>query len=314
MLSRRNVRIKVMQTLYSREHDKEKTIERLEKTTLESINAFYRCFLYNLYLLSKTAEYVIRDNQIQAAKFIQQEDKSFLSSQVFDNIIIQHIVERESLYQEIKREKMDLRADEDYFRQFFQLLKKTKEYSEYSLKQNPLMPEDKEIIYFIYKKILYPNEMFQQHIEDVFTGWLDDREAIYHSVINTIETIAPGQSSFITNRVKDMKEVKEYAIDLLKKTIYNEEEAEQIITPFLENWDKERLAMLDLLLMKMTVIEMIYFPSIPVKVSINEYIELAKLYSTPKSGEFINGILDSLMKKLKEENRIIKSGRGEKES
>src|SRR4030095_12571222 len=207
----------------------------------------------------------------------------------------------------------DVRIDSDYFRQFFQQLKKKAEYTSYSQKENPLLPEDKAIISFVYKKILFPSELFQQHIEDIFPGWLDDKEAIYHSVIGVIEAFSPDQSSFVITRSRDSREGKEFALDLLRKTIMNETELDALISPFLENWDRERVAMIDFLLMKMALVEMLYFPEIPVKVSMNEYIELAKLYSTPKSGEFINGILDSMMKKLKEEGKILKEGRGMKE-
>lgn len=313
MLTRRNVRIKVMQTIYAHEHDLEKTLERLEKSMLENINSFYRAFLYNLYILAKTTEYAVTDVQIRAGKFIHAEEDNFLSAQIFHNPIIQHLVEKEGLYREMRREKMDTRLDEDYVRQFFQILKKTPEYSSYSHKENPLLPEDAEIISFLYKKILFPNEMFQQHVEDVFPGWLDDKDAIYHSVMSTIESIAPDQNPFVIVRSKDSKEGKEFAISLLRNTIHHNEEMDALIAPFLENWDKERLAMLDFILMKMAVTEMLNFPQIPVKVSMNEYIDLAKIYSTPKSGEFINGILDSIMKKLKEDGKILKEGRGMKE-
>ena len=314
MLSRRNVRIKVMQTVYAHTHDQEKTLELLEKTMMENINSFYRSFLYNLYILAKTAEFVIQDVQIRAGKHIPLAEDRFLSVQLFHNTIMQHLVVNERLYYEIRKEKLDNRIDEDYFRQFFQALKKTPEYQDYSKKENPLLPEDKEMIAFLYKKILYPNDNFQQHIEDVFPGWLDDKDAIYHSVMNFFEMIGPDQKSFLISRSKETKEEKEFAIHLLRNTLHHETELDLLIGPFLENWDKERLAMLDFILMKMAVCEMLYLPEIPVKVSMNEYIEIAKLYSTPKSGEFINGILDALMKKLKEEGKILKEGRGMLES
>jgi N utilization substance protein B len=312
MLSRRNVRIKVMQTVYAHEHDKEKTIERLEKTMLENINSFYRAYLYNLYIICKTAEYVIADAQIKSAKFIKDERED-LSVQIFYNPIIQHLVEKENIYLEMRREKLDGRADSDYFRLFFQSLKKNEEYEDYSRKENPLLPEDQSIISILYKHVLFPNDIYQQHIEDIFPGWLDDKDAIYHSIINTLESISPAQKAFVINRSKETKESKEFAINLLRKTLHHDDEVVQMITPFLENWDKERLAIMDFILMKMAITEMLYLSEIPVKVTMNEYIELAKIYSTPKSGEFINGILDAMMKKLKEDGRIVKEGRGMKE-
>ena len=129
-------------------------------------------------------------------------------------------------------------------------------------------------------------------------------------LMNFIETVSPNQSTFIIRQARDLKEVKQFAIDLYRKTISHEQETETLIVSILENWDKERVALLDMLLMKMALTELLFFPEIPVKVTMNEYIDLSKLYSTPKSGEFINGILDSILKKLREEGRIEKSGRG----
>ncbi|HYV95728.1 MAG TPA: transcription antitermination factor NusB [Chitinophagales bacterium] len=299
-----------MQTIYAHEQDREKTLDRLEKSMLENINAASRAFLYNLYVLCKTAEYVNTDLQIRSVKFIPSEDDKILSASLFHNPIIQHLVVNEDLYREIQKEKLDTRIDPDYFRQFFQKLKKTDEYSAYSRKENPLFTDDREIILFLYKKILLPDDLFQQLLEDIFHTWQDDREPIYHAILNFIDTVPPNHDAFIIRQSKDLKEVKQFAVDLLRKTIYNDEETEALIVPILENWDKERVALLDMLLMKMALTELLYFPEIPVKVTMNEYIDLSKNYSTPKSGEFINGILDSVLRKLREENKIQKTGRG----
>lgn len=314
MLSRRNVRVKVMQTLYAHAHDGEKKNERLEKTMLENINNFYKAFLYNLYLLAKSTEYVITDVQIMASKHIPSAADRLLSVQLYHNFMIQHLVEVEGLYKEIQKEKLNHRIDDDYFRQFFQALKKTPEYQAYNRLENPLLTDDRNILTFLYKKILFAGELFQQHVEDIFPGWLDDKDAIYHAVMNVLNSLAPEQNTAILSKSKETKEEKSFALRLLRHTLYHETDLDELIAPFLENWDKERLAMMDFILMKMAVSEMLYLAEIPPKVSMNEYIELAKQYSTPKSGEFINGILDAIMKKLKEEGRIIKEGRGTKES
>lgn len=303
-----------MQAIYAFEQDPEKTIERLEKSMLENINAAPRGLLLNLYILCKTAEYVNTDLQIRAEKHIQSEEDKNLSVSILYNPVIQHLVVTEDLFREIQKEKLDLRFDPDCFRYFFQKLKKTEEYNEYAQKENPLLTEDREIITFLYKNILLTDELFLQITEDVFATWQDDRESIYHHVLNFITTVPPNQPAFVVRQSKEMKEVKQFAGELLRKTIYNKEETESLIVPLLENWDKERVALLDMVLMKMAVIELLYFPEIPVKVTMNEYIDLSKLYSTPKSGEFINGILDTILKKLRDENKIQKAGRGLQEN
>lgn len=303
-----------MQTVYAHEQDREKTVERLEKAMLENINNSVRCFLYQLYLLCKTAEYVVTDVQIRSSKFIPSEEDRNLSVSLFHNPVIQHLVVTENLYQEIHREKLDLRIDADNFRHFFQKLRKSDEYQSYHRNENPLLTDDREILAFLYKNILTTDELFEQNLEDVFPAWQDDRELIFHAVMNYISHAAPNREPHVVREARDLKELKHFAAELLRKTIYNEPDTEVIISSFLQHWDRERVAMMDMLLMKMAVTEWLYFPEIPTKVTINEYIELAKLYSTPKSGEFVNGILDAILKKLKEEDRIQKMGRGTKEN
>src|ERR1700759_1098912 len=141
MLTRRHIRMKVMQMIYAYSYDRTKTVERLEKTLLENINFFSRAFLFNLYLLEKTAAYANTDLQIQASKHLVKEDR-LLSAQIFFNPIIQHLVNAEELEREIRHEKLEGRIDTDYFRQFFQALKKTREYEEYAAKVNPLLTDD----------------------------------------------------------------------------------------------------------------------------------------------------------------------------
>jgi transcription antitermination protein NusB len=302
-----------MQMIYAYSYDRTKTVERLEKTLLENINLFSRAFLYNLYLLEKTSAYANTDLQIQASKHLAQDDR-LLSAQIFFNPIIQHLVNIEPLEREIRHEKLESRIDTDYFRQFFQALKKTKEYEGYASKINPLLTDDLEVVSFLYQKILCGSELFQQHLEEIFASWLDDRDSIFHLVLQTLQQIAPGENAFIVRQASDIKEEKNFGIQLLRETILHDAESEEILTSLLQHWQKERVAVLDWALMKMALTEMSYFPEIPTKVSINEYIELAKAYSTPKSNEFINGILDSALKRLQQEGRIQKTGRGLQES
>jgi N utilization substance protein B len=314
MLSRRAIRVKVMQTVYAHEQDREKTIARLEKSMFENINNSIRCYLYQLYLLCKTTEYVVTDVQIRSAKFIPTEEDRNQSVSLFHNPVIQHLVVTENLYQEIHREKLDTRIDADSFRQFFQKLRKSDEYQAYAQLENPLLTDDRAIIHFLYKSILGTDELFEQVLEDLFPAWQDDRELIYHAVLNYISNAGPNREPYVIREARDLKELKQFGSELLKQTIQNESDTGAVIASFLQHWDTERVAMMDMLIMKMAVTEWLYFADIPTKVTMNEYIELAKLYSTPKSGEFVNGILDAILKKLVADERIQKTGRGTKEN
>lgn len=314
MISRHLARIKVMQVLYAHAQDQDKTMNRLERYLLETLNKTYRSFLYSLYVLCKTAEYVFEDNRIRSEKFFPTEEDKIRSTAIFDNPVIQHLVVQEKLYKEIEHEKLDRQADPDLFRMFFQQLRKTPEYREFALKTNPLLTEERDMILFLYRAIISASDTFQQHMEDLFTSWPDDRELVFKVILHHLSQLGPDEPPHIIRQAQEQREVKTFAVNLLHRVLEHAAETEAFILPHLQNWDPERVAILDMLLMKMALTEWLYFPEIPVKVSFDEYIEISKRYSTPRSGEFINGVLDALLKKLREEQRIQKSGRGTQEA
>lgn len=307
MLSRRNIRVKAMQVMYMHEQNPDLPIEKLEKTLKDSVHNFYRTFVYNLYVIIKTAEFVNEDAIIRAGKFLPTEADKNVSVKLFHNPVLQKLVLDEEFIRFIRHEKLEHYFDKDYAHKFFHLLAGTNEYKNYVGKENSTIEDDKRIIQFLYKKILFKQELFHQLMEDIFPNWPDDTEVISFAVLNFISQISIDK---IPEWQTDLIEENKFATELLDNTFYNEEYLTGLITPKLKNWDKERLAQIDLLLMKLALAEIIYFPNIPVKVSINEYIEISKLYSTPKSGDFINGVLDRLMKELQEKNVIKKTGRG----
>lgn len=296
-----------MQVMYMHEQNPDLPIEKLEKTLKDSIHNFYRTFVYNLYVIIKTAEFVNEDAIIRAGKFLPTEADKNVSVKLFHNPVLQKLVLDEEFIRFIRYEKLEHYFDKDYAHKFFHLLAGTNEYKNYVGKENSTIEDDKRIIQFLYKKILFKQELFHQLMEDIFPNWPDDTEVISFAVLNFISQISIGK---IPEWQTDLIEENKFATELLDNTFYNEEYLTGLITPKLKNWDKERLAQIDLLLMKLALAEIIYFPNIPVKVSINEYIEISKLYSTPKSGDFINGVLDRLMKELQEKNVIKKTGRG----
>ncbi|MCS6917785.1 MAG: transcription antitermination factor NusB [Chitinophagales bacterium] len=310
MISRHLARIKVMQVLYAYSQDNDKTRNRLERYLLENLNKTYRSFLYSLYVLCKTAEYVFTDVQIRSGKFLPTEEDQIRSTAVFDNPIVQHLVKTEKLYEAVQQEKLHQLADPDLFRLFFQQLRKTEEYRAFALKTYTLLSEERDLLLFLYRSVISASDLFQQHMEDLFSSWPDDRELVFKVILHHLSTIGPSDPPGIIRQAQEQREVKQFAVSLLHQVLDHSRETEELILPHLENWDPERVALLDMLLMKMTLTEWLYFPEIPIKVSFDEYIEIAKSYSTPKSGEFINGLLDALLKKLRDEQRIHKSGRG----
>jgi N utilization substance protein B len=146
-------------------------------------------------------------------------------------------------------------------------------------------------------------------MEDKFENWIHDKSLVVGAIKKTIKAL-PATPNFYEDHLPDDETVKEFGEELLHKVLFFDEELLELVKPALKNWDLNRVAVIDLILIKMALCEMLYFPTIPVKVTINEFIDISKIYSTPKSKDFINGILDRLMKKLTEEGKIVKEGRG----
>jgi N utilization substance protein B len=171
--------------------------------------------------------------------------------------------------------------------------------------------EDKQFIIDVFQEIIAPNEKLYSYLEDKNLTWLDDLPAINTAILKLLRKIKPSSTEghFLPSLLKDEDDIK-FAEDLLKKSILNKSKLLQTIGDRTKNWDSDRIADIDYILLQMGVCEILHFPSIPVKVTINEYLEIAKEYSTPKSSIFINGILDRLVKDYEETNSLNKTGRG----
>ncbi len=317
LLSRRSVRIKVMQVLYTHEQSPDIVFTALEKSLTQNVHSAFRLLIYNLFFITKTAQYAVEDAGHKSSKHLPTEaDKNF-SVRIFHNPIIQKIILDENFKRILRHEKLTLLPPDDYFRTLFKAFEDTSAYKNYILEQNPPIEEDKRLILYLYRKVLLLNELFTAHLDDLFNNWHDDQTIIENQLALLIDKIATQvEKEIIKGNEKQIKfpeemtDEQEFANALLNRTYYNEEYLSGLITPKLENWDAERLAQIDLMLMKMALAEMLYFPKIPLKATMNEYIDIAKSYSTPKSGEFINGILDKIMKELKDQGLLKKEGRG----
>ncbi len=160
--------------------------------------------------------------------------------------------------------------------------------------------------------ILLEDENFSTNMDELFTNWMDDAEFVIEAVHEVIQKSKNQLKLHLEKgNLKDkFKELTQFGIDLFNETISNKKEHYKIIEPKLKNWETDRLAIIDVILIRMAVSEFLYFPSIPVKVTINEYLDIAKEYSTPKSKDFINGVLDSLMREMKTNDQLNKTGRG----
>jgi transcription antitermination protein NusB len=203
--------------------------------------------------------------------------------------------------------------DEDNIRQLYKLLTESDAYKTYLDNGTEFsLEEDRKILIYLLDAILLEDETFTSDMEEIYTNWMDDAEYVIEAVHEVIQRSKNELKLHLEkgSLKEKFKELSQFGIDLFNITIEHKAAYLKLVEPKLKNWESERLAVVDMILIRMALSEFLYFPSIPVKVTINEYLDIAKEYSTPKSKDFINGVLDSLMKDMKNSEQIQKAGRG----
>ena len=310
MISRRSIRIKAMKALYSFEKDDSITALQLKKQVEQSIRNSYNLYVLNLFLISKAAEYVNELNTINASKHIASElDKNY-SVKIFHNTIIQRIISDINFINILKKERFDLRIDTDIFKKYFMNLYSRNSYKKYIQTETDDIADDFYLITELFQDIIAAEDSYDNMLEDIYPNWTDDKESILEQVKLTLQQLKdkPGKRGIIN--AKEYKEEIKLADLLIDNYLTFPEEYKELIKPRLKNWDEDRLAEIDLIIIRMGLSEFLHAPEIPFKVTINEYLEIAKNYSTPKSKDFINGVLDNILKELKSSNKVNKEGRG----
>ncbi len=308
MISRRNVRIKVMQVLYAMNRDKAIDARLSRRYYDESVKTSYKIYLLNVLQLYKLAEYVLQDAELRAKKHLPTEEDKIFTTKLYHNTVVQTIHNSDAFNKEIKVGKLNKLLDADFTRKIYLEFSKTESFKSYYKNPQTGNVEDREILLDMYK-FLVKHELFEERLEDNFTSWQDDKSLVIGAMKKTIKR-ADGEEYFHEQHLPESETVEEYGEELLHKVMAKDSELFDLIEPMLQNWEAERVAILDMVLLKMALAELLYFETIPTKVTINEYVDISKIYSTPKSKEFINGVLDKLMKRLKEEGHIKKAGRG----
>ncbi len=308
MLSRRNVRIKVMQVLYSANRDSALTNGKAEVAYKYRVKTSYKTYLFNLLFLQKIASYATNDEATRKAKLRpSEEDKNFQA--IFaTNPITENLASHKAFYQQLQSHKLLSAVRQDMVRQIYFDFAKLDEYKVYTKKESYTNKDHRDILLGLFKFCI-KHEVFNDCVEDVFPNWVDDESLVVGAVKKTIKSF-PDSYNFYEEFIPDKETVDDYGLELLYKISRLDEDLLEIIKPQLQNWEAERVAILDMIMLKMAICEFLHFPTIPTKVTINEYIDISKMYSTPKSKDFINGILDRLLKKMKNEGLIEKSGRG----
>jgi len=309
MLSRRNVRIKVMQMLYTLSRDQDLTYNGALKQYRKIVFLSFELYLFNLLLLIRIAEYAEKDLAKKRAKLRPTEEDKKFTAKFVENPLVQSLRGNDAFNTLIKGHKLPSKVDEDQIRGFYVDFAKTDQYKAY-LKQADSQPSDhKEIFLALFKHCLN-NENFTELLDDNYPLWIDDKSLVVGAVKKTLKALPVTSEEFYQHYRPSDEAVKEFGELLLHKVYHEDDELLELIEPTLKNWDADRVAAIDMILLKMALSELMSFPTIPTKVTLNEFVEIAKLYSTEKSKDFINGILDRLMKKLNKDGKINKEGRG----
>ncbi|MGE9310225.1 transcription antitermination factor NusB [Niabella sp. CJ426] len=302
MISRRNIRVKVMQTLYSYTSslDTDKPLDP-QKTLRQHFSQTRSLMVYVVHFLTEIARYAEKDAFRKSHKYIPSEKDLNVNTKLAGSNLLWQILDLNEVKLAFKNEKTEQLIDEELVRKIYMQLTTSQQYLHYINIQQQSLQEDRKIFEYIFNDLMLGNEEFVAHVEEIFSNWDDDGEMIVQSVAAFIrKPQATGFQQIITS------DKEQFAVNLLKTAIDKEDYLLTLITPKLKNWDPERIALLDMVLMKLGVAEFLYFETIPPKVTINEYIDLAKDYSTAQSGHFVNGILDNIHKELVEEGKLKK--------
>ena len=258
-------------------------------------------FIYLTYFLNEIAGYAETDAYLRSSKHLPTPEDLNVNTKIAGNQVLWKIKEDASYQEAIGKAKPDARIDKEIVRKIYNHLTDTPEYKKYISSNERKQKEEKEILEFILNDLMLTDEIFIAHMEENFMNWDDDVDMAIQILIAVLQK--PGSVNFTEGLSKDKWE---FAKSLLTTVIEKEEHLQTYIFPKLKNWDSERIAALDMIIMKMGVAEFLYFETIPPKVTINEYIDIAKEYSTQQSGQFVNGILDNIHKELVQEGKMQK--------
>ncbi len=312
MLNRRHIRVKVMQTIYALGSKEQFDLQNEDKFTVESMNQMYNLYLLMLDLMVEVHAFAKAEQEKISKKILATEEEKNPNTKFIKNQVLTKLSDNSELRDEISKRKLKhWRQNDEYVAIIYNEIVASDRYASYMEEEETTFKIDRKLIIDLYTEIIAPNDKLYDYIEDARLTWIDDLPMINMAVLRRLGKLKPAspESSLLPSLFKNEEDV-HFGTELLEKTVANETFLANEITENTPNWDKERIADVDMVLIKMALCEFLKFPTIPVKVTINEYLEISKEYSTPKSSIFINGILDKLVKQYEREKRLKKEGRG----
>lgn len=309
MLSRHFLRVKVLQSLYAYKVSGELSLDIAEKELYKSISETYDL---EIYLYSSLLE--IRDiaeNQIEEAKgkFFPTEEDLNPNMRFVNNALLKQLSDNAELVKAIEKLKINWFEQRDLLKKIFNRFKASESYKTYMAKETVNYEDEKKIIVQMLKNYLLKNESFLDYLAELKLYWESDFQFVGLSFLKFLKEFKETDTScksLIKSYDFSEKEAKEFALDLFRKCVSHYDEFDELFKKRIENWDMDRLAFIDIIIIKMGLVELVYCPEIPIRVTLNEYIEMAKEFSTDRSKLFVNGLLDKFLVDLRAAGKIRK--------
>lgn len=308
MINRVLIRIKVLQIVFAYYQNGSDDLKMAENELLLSLRRSYDLYYYFLLLIVEVTRLHERQLDTRKHKYLPTSDELNPNMRLVNNRLAWQIEANGKLQAYVKEHGVSWVNETDFVKRVLELILNSELYAEYKDSEDDSYETDREFWRAVFRKLICRNEELENALEDISIYWNDDIEIIQTFVIKTIKRFeeAHGSRQELLPMFKD-EEDRDFAIQLFRKTLLYGEEYRERIDRHLRNWESERVANMDLYIMQMALAELLHFPNIPVNVTLNEYIDAAKAYSTPKSGTFINGILDSIVQELAQEKLLFKA-------
>ena len=308
MINRVLIRLKIVQIVYDYYQNGGKNLDTAEKELFFSLSKAYDLYNYLLLLMVEVTKQANKRLNAAKNKLVPTKEELFPNTKFVENRFIAQLEVNKQLLDFAGNQKKTWENEADFVKSLCEQIMESDIYKEYMASETSSYEEDREVWRKIYKKIIFNNAELDQVLEDQSLYWNDDKEIVDTFVLKTIKRFEEknGAKQELLPEFKD-DEDQDFARRLFRRAILNSDYYRHLISENTKNWDLDRVAFMDVIIMQIALAEVLSFPNIPVSVSLNEYVEIAKLYSTPKSGGFINGTLDGIVNQLKKENKLTKN-------
>lgn len=308
MINRVLIRLKIIQIVYAYYQNGSKNLDSAEKELFFSLSKAYDLYNYLLMLMIALTDYAQKRIENSKAKLAPSEEELHPNTKFVENKFIMQLEVNKQLVDFINNQKKSWNNNQDFIKELYEKIIGSDIYKEYMASEDTSYETDRELWRKIYKNLIFNNESLDQLLEDQSLYWNDDKEIVDTFVLKTIKRFEEkkGSDQPLLPEFKD-DEDRDFARRLFRRSILNSDYYRHLIAENTKNWDLDRIAFMDVVIMQCALAEILSFPNIPISVSLNEYVEIAKLYSTSKSGSFINGTLDGIVNQLKKEGKLSKN-------